>query len=268
MPADSPASPPFPGTVLKPGVVDVVSINAAQRRLNRLGCGPVEEDGVYGAETQEAVSLFQARSVDFEGRPLQIDGKIGPMTWAALFKAAPLAPQSPSSDTLSGKVLVVAGTEVGVMEVPPGSNRGPKVDEYLKSVGLNPGQGSYPWCAAFVYWCFLEASKALSVSNPAICTAGALDLWNQAGPKRFRRIPCAEASDNPTLVRPAMVFVLGTGPGHGHVGFVEKVTGTILTTIEGNTNDGGSREGIGVFRRVGRRIETINQGFVDYTSRS
>ena len=81
-----------------------------------------------------------------------------------------------------------------------------------------------------------------------------------------RRI--ARASDRPSLVRPGMVFVLATGGGHGHVGFVESLTGVVLTTIEGNTNEGGSREGVGVFRRVGRRISTINQGFVDYSSRT
>jgi hypothetical protein len=63
-----------------------------------------------------------------------------------------------------------------------------------------------------------------------------------------------------------MVFVLSTGGGHGHGGFIESVQGVVLTTIEGNTNDGGSREGVGVFRRNGRRINGINQGFVDYSS--
>ena len=38
-----------------------------------------------------------------------------------------------------------------------------------------------------------------------------------------------------------------------------------FTTIEGNTNDGGSREGIGVFRRSGangRKVVEVNRGFV------
>jgi hypothetical protein len=37
-------------------------------------------------------------------------------------------------------------------------------------------------------------------------------------------------------------------------------------TIEGNTNDGGSREGIGVFKRDTRLISGINRGFIDYAS--
>ncbi|MBZ5523056.1 MAG: CHAP domain-containing protein, partial [Acidobacteriia bacterium] len=61
------------------------------------------------------------------------------------------------------------------------------------------------------------------------------------------------------------IFVLSTGGGHGHSGLVEKVDAGILTTIEGNTNDNGSREGIGVFRRVGRRLSSINVGYVLYS---
>ena len=39
-----------------------------------------------------------------------------------------------------------------------------------------------------------------------------------------------------------------------------------LVTVEGNTNDNGSREGIGVFRRDSRKISTINKGFIDYSA--
>jgi hypothetical protein len=240
---------------------------AIQKRLNQVGCGPVQEDSVFSAETFEAVELFQARSLDFRGNPLEVDGKVGSMTWAALFRSEVPRSAAPAANSLSEAVLAVAGGEVGVMEEPPGSNRGPKVDQFLAAVGLDSRQGSFAWCAAFVYWCFRDASKRLAVVNPAVRTAGALDVWNQAGPKGFRRITCAEATARTTLVQPGMIFVLSTGGGHGHVGFVESVSGVVLTTIEGNSNDAGSREGVGVFRRVGRRVATINQGFVDYSTR-
>ena len=79
------------------------------------------------------------------------------------------------------------------------------------------------------------------------------------------RIPAADALARPSLVAPGQIFVLSTGGGLGHVGLVESVDGGVLTTIEGNTNDGGSREGIGVFRRTGpngRKIASINRGFL------
>jgi peptidoglycan hydrolase-like protein with peptidoglycan-binding domain len=255
-------SPAFPGHVVKVGSNDSASVLAIQQRLN------LPATGAFGAETQEAVQLFQARSLDFQNHPLTVDGQVGPMTWAALFRSPPAPSTAAPADSLLGSVLAVAGGEVGVMEEPPGSNRGPKVNQYLASAGLNALDGNFAWCAAFVYWCFSQASTALAVPNPAVRTAGALDVWNLAGPKGFRRITGAEASDRPSLVNPGAIFVISTGGGHGHVGFVESLTGIVLTTIEGNTNDGGSREGVGVFRRVGRRVSSINQGFVDYSSRT
>ena len=64
-----------------------------------------------------------------------------------------------------------------------------------------------------------------------------------------------------------MIFIIGTSSGKGHTGLVEKISGSLLTTIEGNTNDNGSREGIGVFRRTSRQIADINRGFIDYGTR-
>ncbi len=64
-----------------------------------------------------------------------------------------------------------------------------------------------------------------------------------------------------------MIFVLDFGGGAGHTGFVEGVQGGRLVTLEGNTNDDGSREGVGVFRRTGRKIVSINRGFIDYAGR-
>ena len=43
-------------------------------------------------------------------------------------------------------------SQVGVREQ-GGNNHGSEVKMYLNSVGLGE---SYPWCAAFVSWCFLQ----------------------------------------------------------------------------------------------------------------
>jgi len=253
----------FAGTVLRPGSQGA-AVLAVQQCLNRRGCGPVKEDGVYGVETQNAVELFQARFTDINGAPLKVDGLIGPMTWAALFGEESTPPNVTAPSAILARVLDVANGEVGVMESPPGSNRGPRVDQYLRAVGLDPSAGSFAWCAAFVYFCFMQAANAQRVPNPAIKDAGVLDLWNRAGSAGVRRIGFEEANASPNLVQPGSVFVIKTGTEHGHVGLVEKVAGVGLTTIEGNTNVDGSREGIGVFRRTGRTIATINLGYILY----
>jgi hypothetical protein len=256
-------APAFPGQVIDTANSPAALVRAIQHRLNQLGCGPVGEDGVFGAQTEEAVQLFQARSINHAGTPLNVDGRVGPMTWAALFSTE-LAPVTQAGTALQQQVLQEASSQVGVNEVPLGSNRGPQVDQYLRSVGLDPAAGSFPWCAAFVYFCFQQAAAQLTVANPAIKDAGVLDCWNKAGQAAIHRIAASEAAHSPALVNPGMVFVLKTGAATGHMGLIEKIEGELLTTIEGNTNLGGSREGIGVFRRVGRSIQSINLGYLDY----
>jgi len=256
---------PFPGRTVKAGETNVPLVREIQQRLNESGCGPIPVSGAFDARTAAAVKLFQARFPDPNGTPLKVDGVVGPVTWAALFPDAPLPPPRPLSPLLAA-TLAAAGGEVGIMEDPPGSNRGERVDEYLRAVGLDPAAGNYAWCAAFVYWCFGKGAAASGTANPLPRTGGALALWRGAGAAGARQISASEAKATPSLVGPGQIFVLATGGGFGHVGLVESVASGVLTTIEGNTNDGGSREGVGVFRRTGpngRKVGSINKGFLD-----
>ena len=255
----------YPGFALRTGVVARSTIRAVQGRLNQVGCGPIPVSGVFDRATQQAVRLLQARSVDGQGQSLKIDGVVGPLTWAALFGAhrIPSLAATPISAFMKA-TLSVALSQVGVMEDPPGSNRGPKVDEYLKSAGLDPSAGSFAWCAAFVYWSFSQAATRLGTSNPAIRTAGVLDHWKKAGQAGITRLLAGQILDDLSLLKPGLVFVINTGGGRGHMGLVEDFRDDRLITIEGNTNLPGDREGVGVFRRNGRTISDINQGFLSY----
>ena len=144
---------PFPGRSVKAGEKNATLVREIQRALAGRGCGPLPLSGSFDAATTAAVRLFQARFTDAHGTPLRVDGVVGPVTWAALFPDAEPAPAAPAPP-LAAAALDAARGEIGVREVPPGSNRGPKVDVYLRAVGLDPAAGCYAWCAAFVYWCF------------------------------------------------------------------------------------------------------------------
>lgn len=248
----------YPNRVISKGEKNSAVVKAVQKQLNARGCGPVDVDGIFGNKTAGAVKLFQSRFTDQLGRPLVIDGKVGPLSWASLFGENTIHVSEPPKTEMIKNVLQIAGGEIGVMEDPPHSNSGPEVDEYLASVGLG---GGYSWCAAFVYWCFNEACKKIGRKNPLYRTAGVLNHWNNSTAKK---ILSADAFANPSLVKPGQIFIMSYGGGLGHTGIVEKVNGGFLITIEGNTNDGGSREGIGVFRRTGRKIKDINKGFLQY----
>ena len=136
--------------------------------------------------------------------------------------------------TLKDKALRIALGEIGVEEHPKGSNSGPRVNEYLKSIGLD---GGYPWCMAFVYFCFNEAAKELEIKNPLVKTGGVMAHYRKAS----NRSKDPEAGD---------IFIMDYGKGMGHTGIVEWVGHEEIHTIEGNTNDEGSREGYEVCRRV------------------
>jgi hypothetical protein len=147
--------------------------------------------------------------------------------------------------TLAQKTLEIAIAQIGVEEIPKYTNSGPEVEIYLKSVGLGKG---YSWCMAFIYWCTQNASRQTAIENPLKKTGGVLDQYNSR-PLLVQTIP--NAGD---------IFILDLGKGLGHTGIVEKVAGDIIYTIEGNTNDIGSRDGYKVCRRK-REIKTI-KGFL------
>lgn len=249
----------YPGRIITKGEKDKAIVKAVQQQINKQGCGPVDVDGSFGPKTLAAVKLFQSRFPDQNGNPLTIDGKLGPLSWAALFGTGtvPITPQAQSQ--LLKKVMETAVSQIGALEKPKGSNWGHPVQDYLARTGIN-----FPaaWCAAFVYWCFDEACIHLGRNNPVVKTAGVLNHWSRTSGKK---ITTSEASANPSLVKPGHIFILSTGGGLGHTGLVESVNGGFLVTIEGNTNEGGSREGIGVFRRDRRKIKDINRGFIHYS---
>lgn len=146
--------------------------------------------------------------------------------------------------TLGKSALEVAKTQIGKAENPLGSNWGTPVKDYLKSVGIN-----FPasWCMAFVYWCFNQNGI-----NPLIKSGGVLHCWNNAD-KKHRVVGEPQLGD---------IFIMDFGKGLGHTGIVEKVDANFIYTIEGNTNDSGSREGIMVCRK--QRPKTKIKGYLRY----
>ncbi|ASZ11091.1 CHAP domain-containing protein [Chitinophaga pendula] len=160
---------------------------------------------------------------------------------------------------LSIATLALAVKQIGVAEVPRGSNSGPEVNIYLKSVGLSPG---YAWCMAFVYYCVDTAAKSLSIANPLVKTGGVLRQWNEN--RKLKTLPATIAGLQ--QVQAGDIFIMDFGGGNGHTGFVESVdvASRCINTIEGNSNAAGSREGYKVIRRS-RQLTSI-KGFLQLTT--
>jgi hypothetical protein len=150
---------------------------------------------------------------------------------------------------LTEEALKTAISQVGVKEDPLGSNAGPKVNEYLASVHLPPGNF---WCAAFVYWCFQQAANKAGVHNPLFQTGSVLKQWSASSLNR---------SYTPD---PGDILILDYGGGHGHMTLIENVDGENLHTIEGNGSTDGSRNGTEVVRHIRHIRDAKVKGFLRF----
>lgn len=132
--------------------------------------------------------------------------------------------QTPAAAAL----IRLAEKELGVREL-SGKNDGPRVELYLRHVGLKKG---YAWCAAFVSWLHGQAGYAKPRS------AWSPDLFPAS-----RRCINAQPAAVLGIYFPALKRI-------AHVGLVTGIRDDWVESIEGNTNAAGSREGDGVYRRL------------------
>lgn len=140
------------------------------------------------------------------------------------------------------EVIRVARGTIGWREV--GRNAGPLVDKILASVGLEGSRA--PWCAAWVVYVGDEAFG--KEKNPYPRSAWSPDFVKAPDWNRGRG----------TKPGPSDAFgIYFSNLGRvAHTGLVEKLEGKMVVTIEGNTNDDGSREGDGVYRKR-RPLDTM-----------
>ena len=186
----------------------------------------------------------------------------------------PVRAQNP--DTLRA----IYSAYVGVRELTH-HNDGPEVERFLAHVGLKKGA---PWCAAFVSYCLHKAGY----------TDAPRSGWSPAYFPRRRRVWSLSQKYTPPHADSTPPYHAQIGDLFGiwyanlgriaHVGFIDTPNGTskyevesderknnrvsqsyleprtsqtdMLVTVEGNTNDNGSREGIGVFRKY-RPLKSI-----------
>jgi hypothetical protein len=127
-----------------------------------------------------------------------------------------------------------------VKEEPKGSNRGPWIDAFLLHAKTDVGQA---WCAGFVWYCVTHAGIKPSVKLPAAVKSWR--AWAKAN-GAWSKVP-----------RRGRLFTLASS----HIGFVTGVDGDMVLTIEGNSNDEGSREGHETCRR--RRPISSIEGYID-----
>lgn len=140
-------------------------------------------------------------------------------------------------------IVSVAKTQIGFRE---GENNDTKYGTWY-------GLPNQPWCAMFVSWCARQADVPLDIL--ANCAIAAPD----PGYFNIRYF-------DGEVYTPQQGDLFFT-KNFTHVGLVDYADGDIFYTVEGNTNDTGSDQGIGVFT-LKRTTADYYFGVPDYNYRS
>lgn len=127
-------------------------------------------------------------------------------------------------------------SQVGTREA-TGNNDGARVENYLSVSGLREG---YPWCASFVAWNF----KQVGIDAPRSAYSPDWFISNVVYKKTWQKVDYKS--------KKGQVFGLWyeSKKRIAHVGFIDGEDKNNYYTVEGNTNEAGSREGDGVYRKM------------------
>jgi hypothetical protein len=126
------------------------------------------------------------------------------------------------------RLIPIALAELWVREE-SGKNDGKRVEEYLATVGLKK---SDPYCAAFVSWVFKQAGYVMPRTG-----------WSPGLFPNARLVKAAAPGNVFGIYFPAMKRI-------AHCGLVVSSRSDWITTVEGNTDASGGREGGGVYQRL------------------
>ena len=141
--------------------------------------------------------------------------------------------------TLAEKIAQIAESQIGIREESP--NEGPEIATYQMATWLPPGP--WPWCAAFICWVVREAMNGgtWTFKRPQTARAWDFEKWclsvdNSAKLKR-----------RPVTVKRGDIVIFTFS--HVGIAVADMDKNNMVATVEGNTNDAGSREGDGCYRK-------------------
>jgi hypothetical protein len=151
------------------------------------------------------------------------------------------------------RAVILAYVEADVKRVREtgGANRGDELDKYFKAARMKPG---VPWCALFVTWCLVEAGWPRSLLPGATASTCAWHAWATG--------QGILTTDMRELQRGDLFVRCNRRTWRGHIGVHVKNDGKTMTTLEGNTNKAGSREGDGAYRKVRRWRQGVHYGIL------
>jgi hypothetical protein len=199
----------------------------------------VSIDSDYGAATQRAVQRFQ------EAAGLPATGVVDGATFQRLVQPMRnvLSQRSSMLASTSLERAVLEYADVHLQQHPReigGQNKGPWVRLYMK--GHEGPQ--WPWCAGFVSFVIRQAVESLNARPPI---EGSFSCDSLAAQARAAGLFLPERDVVRGQVPAGAIFLVRRTAGDWtHTGLVKRAEGEAFDTIEGNTNDEGSRDGFEV----------------------
>ncbi len=198
-------------------------------------------DGIFGAVTEEAVRAFQ-KTYD-----LGVDGIVGDITWAKLTEPMSRA-YTVLNDQTDLRALITAYAHQHLASSPRefNQNEGTWVRAYMD--GYEGAE--FAWCMGFAQTVLDQATSAMNQKFTTIMPATYnCDVVGTHGLSNGQLIE--NAALTPGNIEPGDFFLIVKTPqiDWTHVGIITNVDGDWIETIEGNTNDEGSREGYEVCAR-------------------
>jgi len=218
----------------------------------------IARDGDFGPNTEACVKKFQ------EHHDLVVDGIVGNNTWKKLTEPMRKAYSRINVDDLSLEQLIVnyAWQHLEAKSREFSGNEGPWVRSYM---GGHEG-GVWAWCMGFVQTILDQATytKGDDFTNymplTYSCDVVAKHGLDNKRLLRNKDIRNALSQGKKDVIKAGDIFlVVKTQYDWVHTGIVIGVEDNWIITIEGNTNSGGSREGV----EVRKRKRDLNSSNID-----
>jgi len=211
----------------------------------------VSVDGEYGPQTAAVIREFQLYT------NIPTDSIVGDQTFGVL--THPMVRSFSRIDGPDLRTLIVKYASQQLRGNPKelfGRNEGPWVRAFMDG---NQGQ-PWAWCMGFVQTVLDQAFTTLG--GPTFLSimpkSYSCDEVGKHGIDENKLIRSAAVRLNPAHIEAGDVFLnVKTPTDWVHTGIIVGVEGDLIHTIEGNTNDEGSREGYEVCRRM-RNFKTSN----------
>ena len=204
-------------------------------------------DNDFGDATQACVKNFQ------NSKGISATGKVNQQTWDSLIEPLNKALQPitfPSGITLPEAILRTARQHLAQHPIEVGGdNSGPWVRVYM---GGDQGPGMR-WCAGFITFVMKQACDLLSLAMPIQGSYSCDSLAYQAKQAGLfvRGTAIANGSVSWSALGALQIFLVRhTATDWTHTGFSFDGSGSVFSTIEGNTNDTGSSNGYEVCKRT------------------